>query len=545
MKQPARILIAESEELVARDLTRRLEGLGYVVVASVQRNEEAITVAASQIPDLILMDIALGGNIAGIETARIIRARYGIPVVYVISQTDVQKTLDRAKRTQAVGYIVRPFSETELRSAIDIAMYNNRIEKQLKESERRYRLLAENAADMISIHDPSGVFLYASPACKTIFSYEPEDLLGRPACHFVHPEDVQNRQREWSRTVQNQETRTITYRVRRSNGAYVWVETTHQPVLDPETRAVCEVTAVSRDISERKKAEELLRQAYDACEKRVEERTAELVRMNAQLRQEAESHRKTAHELGAHQVRLEMQNRELQRIRHALEQSRDELAHLYDHAPVGYVALDGGIRVHSANLTACSVLGVERHHLIGKPLLGFAATEEDSQALCSHCSAVLETCAAQSCEIALTRSDGTLLHAILESVAVEDASSDSVFCRTIITDVTERKEAQEAQRRWAQVFQHAEWGVAISDPEAKTLTIMNPAFARMHGYKVHELTGRPLTEVVAPEKHGELEEHVRQAAAKGHHTFEAKDVRKDGTAFPVLVDVTLGQERAR
>jgi PAS domain S-box-containing protein len=536
--QASRILIAEDEETVARDLRHMLEGLGYGVAASVCGAEEAIREAAKQTPDLLLMDIALGGGLQGIETAGIMRARYGIPVVYLLSQLD-ERTLDRAKRTRPLGYLLKPVSERELRSAIEIALYNDRIEKQLEESERRYRFLAENAADMISRHDPEGVFLYASPASKTILGYEPHELVGQPACSFVHPDDVQGRQHAWKLTVKAQECRTVTYRMRRKTGEYVWIETTHKPVLDPVTDALSEVTAVSRNISERKRAENLLMEAYDACEKRVEERTAELVRMNEQLRQEGESHRRTAEALESHRCRLEMQNRELQRIREALEQSRDQLADLYDHSPVSYVALDEQRRIQSANLTTCELLGIERSRLIGRPLQKFAGTEQDKETLSSHCDEVFHMCMPQSCEISLTRSDGTRFHAALESVAVKDVSSDSVCCRTVISDITERKEAQVAQRQWTQVFRHAEWGVAISDPHARTFATVNPAFARMHGYSDDELTGKPVAQVVAADGHDDLEQHVRRAVARGHHTFEGKDVRKDGTVFPVLVDITL------
>ncbi len=535
--KPTRILVV-GDEVVAKDLVLMLERLGYGVVASVEKSEDAIREASTHTPDLILMDIGLESGLDGIEAAEIIRSRHDIPVVYLTSYSD-DDLRERAKRTQPLGFILRPFSEKELRNTIEFALYKHRMEQQLRESEARHRLVAEHAADMISRHDPSGVFLYASPASRLIFGYEPTELVGHPACHFVHPDDVEHRRSAWSKTVKGAQSPTITYRVRRKTGDYVWVETTHSPVLDPETQIVREITAVSRDISERKEAEALLKSAYDELEKRVEERTAQLVRMNEQHRQEMESHKRTAHELQNHQIELELQNEELRRTHQELEESRDKLADLYDFAPVGYVALDSRNYVHGANLTVCASLGVDRASLIGRPLLRFAATERDAHTLHRHCSAVFHSRAPQACEITLTRSDGTRFHAALQSVVVTNVPGDLDVCRTVISDITDRKEAEEAQRKWAQIFQHAEWGVMISDADARSLTMMNPAFARMHGYVVGELTGRPITDLVAPDSRDDLQEHVRSTRVKGHHTFESKDIRKDGSIFPVLVDITL------
>jgi PAS domain S-box-containing protein len=538
MVEATRILIVADDVVVAKDLTIMLERHGYKVVASVGNAEDAIREALAHTPELILMDIGLRSKLDGIDAAEIIRSRSDIPVVYLTSYSD-EDVVDRAKRTQPLGFIAKPFSESELRNTIAIALYKHRVEKQLRESEERHRLLAENAADMISRHDPTGVFLYASPACRHIFGYEPDELVGLPACYFVHPDDVENRRSAWSRTVHGREIRTITYRVRRKTGDYVWVETTHKPILDSAAQTVCEVTAVSRDISERKKAENLLQQAYDELEKRVEERTAQLVRMNEQLIQERDSHKSTAHQLRSHEVELELQNEELRRTRQALEESRDELANLYDFAPVGYVALDPRSYVQGANLTACSMLGVDRRSLIGRPLLRFAASEQDANTLYRHCNTICNSDTAQGCEMILARADGTRFHAALRSVKVKDEPGDLAVYRTVISDITDRKEAEEARRKWAQIFQHAEWGVMVGDPEATSLTMMNPAFARMHGYEVWELTGRPITNVVAPECHDKLQEHLRSATEKGHHTFESKGIRKDGTTFPALVDITM------
>ncbi len=99
-------------------------------------------------------------------------------------------------------------------------------------------------------------------------------------------------------------------------------------------------------------------------------------------------------------------------------------------------------------------------------------------------------------------------------------------------------EREEALHRWAHIFKHAEWGIAIIDSDRGQLDLMNPAFARMYGYTVEELSGRPLVEICTPEEQANWREHLRLAHKQGHHTFETVHVRKDGAAFPVLTDVT-------
>lgn len=105
-------------------------------------------------------------------------------------------------------------------------------------------------------------------------------------------------------------------------------------------------------------------------------------------------------------------------------------------------------------------------------------------------------------------------------------------------DISERKLHIEELQRWHDIFEHAEWGVVIGSPDGSMLELMNPAFARMHGYTVEELTGRPIIDVFAPVGREILAEQIQLAHMKGHHSFESLHLRKDGTVFPVLIDIT-------
>jgi PAS domain S-box-containing protein len=109
---------------------------------------------------------------------------------------------------------------------------------------------------MISKHTPEGVYTYASPACRSLLGYDPEDLVGHDAYEFFHPDDLDAIQETHSSILERPNTYAVCYRIRRKDGSYSWFETTSRTVRDPETDGVLEIIAVSRDVSERKEAEE-------------------------------------------------------------------------------------------------------------------------------------------------------------------------------------------------------------------------------------------------------------------------------------------------
>ncbi|MDQ4062373.1 MAG: PAS domain S-box protein, partial [Actinomycetota bacterium] len=131
-----------------------------------------------------------------------------------------------------------------------------RTEEELKEREELYRLIAANSTDMISKHTPEGVYTYASPACRSLLGYEPEELIGRSAYEFFHPEDLEEIKKAHSLILELPEPYTVSYRVRRKDGSYIWFETSSRTIQTLDTGAVQEIIATSRDITERKRMEE-------------------------------------------------------------------------------------------------------------------------------------------------------------------------------------------------------------------------------------------------------------------------------------------------
>jgi PAS domain S-box-containing protein len=136
-----------------------------------------------------------------------------------------------------------------------------RNEARMRESEERYRLLADNATDMISRLNTLGVFLYVSPACKQQLGYDPEELLGRDVYTFLHPDDVASLRQSNRLLLDRMDIQSITYRFRRRDDSYVWVEATARGLSDPHTGKTNELICISRDITERRSLESQLQQA--------------------------------------------------------------------------------------------------------------------------------------------------------------------------------------------------------------------------------------------------------------------------------------------
>jgi PAS domain S-box-containing protein len=139
---PYRILIVEDEAIVAMNIEERLAGMGYQPAGRAASGEQALADAQIQCPDLVLMDIQLQGTIDGITAAEEMRKRFHIPVIFLTAYSE-DATLDRAKLVQPYGYILKPFDDRELKSAIEIALYKHQAEQEIRRLNRLYNVLSQ------------------------------------------------------------------------------------------------------------------------------------------------------------------------------------------------------------------------------------------------------------------------------------------------------------------------------------------------------------------------------------------------------------------
>ena len=117
-------MIVEDENIVAEDLKQRLESMGYNIVGIASNGKDAIKKCKDTNPDLILMDIILKGNIDGIKTAQNIIKHHNIPHIYLTGNYD-KKIMKKAKTTQPSSYITKPFDDSEIQNAIQMAFIKN------------------------------------------------------------------------------------------------------------------------------------------------------------------------------------------------------------------------------------------------------------------------------------------------------------------------------------------------------------------------------------------------------------------------------------
>lgn len=138
-----KILIVEDELIIAEDMASMLEKMGYEVTGNAMDADEAIDLLNISKPDLILLDINLGGKKDGITLAGEINEKYQVPFIFTTSYTD-GATIERAKKVSPINYLVKPYKPEQLYTAIEIAMFNI-----AKQHEKTAVVSAENEEGLI------------------------------------------------------------------------------------------------------------------------------------------------------------------------------------------------------------------------------------------------------------------------------------------------------------------------------------------------------------------------------------------------------------
>ncbi len=174
-----RILVVEDEVIVADDIRRSLQNMGYDVTSIASSGEIAIKKVEENTPDLVLMDIMLQGKMDGIEAASQIKSRFDIPVVYLTAYSD-EKIMERAKITEPFGYLIKPFRDREVQINIEIALYKNKIERELKESREWFYVTLKSISDAVIATDPKGCVLFMNPTAQSMTGWALEEVQGKP-----------------------------------------------------------------------------------------------------------------------------------------------------------------------------------------------------------------------------------------------------------------------------------------------------------------------------------------------------------------------------
>jgi two-component system, sensor histidine kinase and response regulator len=478
----ARILVVEDEVIVARDIRQQLVELNYEPVGHATRGEEAVSLARSLRPDLVLMDVQLAGAMDGIAAAEQIRSELALPVVF-LTAFGGEEALDRARQTDPFGYILKPFSERELRTVLEIALYRHQTEARLRESEQRLRTVFESEPECVKVLGPGGELLEMNPAGLAMLE---ADCLAEVQAHglanFIEPEHraafaaLHQRVMSGAREV-------MAFEVVGCRGTRRWVETHAAPMRDAAGR-VTRVLGVTRDVTE---------------------------------------HRRAAI---------------------ALQQSNARFRTLVEWTPEAHVVHRNG-RIVYANPAALRLFGASSlEQLSGCPI--GTLIHPDSRELLHERVRDIVAGLQQTplTEAQLLRLNGTVIDVEVQGTLIDFDGEPAVYA--VMHDVTTRKAAEAQLRKLSLAVEQSTQSILITDNHGR-IEYVNQAFERITGYRSADVLGRQPSflgcdsnaEVRSADLFAEV---MRGESWQG----ELMNRRADGTTYPArLTAVPLRQADGR
>lgn len=173
------ILIVEDETVIATDLERTLRRLGYRVLPPVASADEALDSVRTHQPDLVLMDVRIQGDCDGIEAAARIRQAFNLPVVYLTAHGDTA-TLERAKATGPLGFLLKPFRARDLHATVDMALFRHQLERQIAENERWLQTILNSIGDAVVVTDEAAQVRMLNQRAREVMRRTEKESLGRP-----------------------------------------------------------------------------------------------------------------------------------------------------------------------------------------------------------------------------------------------------------------------------------------------------------------------------------------------------------------------------
>ncbi|MHB0958135.1 MAG: PAS domain-containing protein [Pirellulaceae bacterium] len=494
----ATILVVEDEAIVAADLSGKLTRLGYEVVGTAGRGDEAVELTCRLHPQLVLMDISLDGPLDGITAAEAIHSQHDVPVVYLTAHSD-SATLARAKRAGTFGYILKPFDERELSTQIELALYKHQAEEQLREHREWLRVTLTSIGDAVIATNAEGRIIFVNPVAESLTGWSAETASGQPVqdvfrivneqtCQPLE-EPVTSVLRE-GRAVELANHAALLTR----DGRTVPIEDSAAPIRDSVDRVIGAVL-VFHDVTDKRQAEVQLRRSRDELATKVTERTAELAGTVEALRQEV---------------------RERQAAQEVLRVERQRFHSVLDMLPAYVVLLSPDYRVPFANRFFEERFGKSEGRRCYEYL--FNRTEP-----CENCETykVLKTNSPHRWEwsgpdgrhydihdFPFTDADGSpcIVEMGLDTTEVKRAQlALKELNETLERRVAERtEELRASENRYRNLFTSMSEGFAVHEliydadgkPWDYRFLEVNPAFEQATGLKAADLLGRTLREVL-------------------------------------------------
>ncbi|OPY28597.1 MAG: putative diguanylate cyclase [Methanocella sp. PtaU1.Bin125] len=353
----------------------------------------------------------------------------------------------------------------------------------LQESEEKYRSLIENINDMVWETDVEGKCVYASPKTRDVLGYVPEEILGRTAYDFIVPGDA-GRVREFfgQYKARREPLPLIEYRVVRKDGTLAVIETNGVPVFDREGRFKG-YRGVNRDITERKRAENAVRESEEKYRGLVEEISDWICEVDRRF-----------------------------------------------------------ICTYSSP-RAKEVLGYEIGEIIGRSAFDFLPPD-DANRIKAMISRADEAGSEYSFfECSLLRKDGRAIRVEVSGKAVRDSEGGFKCYRATLKDITQRKQAEEALKSsealFRTLFENASTAIIIVDSDTGAVLDSNRNAEQLFGRTRDEMSGMIVTRLHPPGHADDRYSHIARQARQGRIVnSEAEILHKDGRRIPVIINIT-------
>lgn len=188
----AKLLIVEDEPIVARDLQQEIERFGYEVVGLAESADEALVAVEETRPDLVLMDVRIAGRMNGIETARVLRAAYQIPAIFLTSYSD-EITVTRAAREMPYGFLTKPFQSNELRATVQVALHKAKVDAGLRISHRKIAATVDGMHEALLMVSVAGDIEFMNASAERLIGRAREQAGGRHIREFLDLRDMRDR----------------------------------------------------------------------------------------------------------------------------------------------------------------------------------------------------------------------------------------------------------------------------------------------------------------------------------------------------------------
>jgi two-component system, cell cycle sensor histidine kinase and response regulator CckA len=251
------ILIVEDEQLVVLDLEETLRGMNCEVIGVASSWEEAMRAASQRKPDVALLDIRIRGRHDGIETAKMLRDKFQVPVVFLTAHAD-DETVMRAARAEPYGYIVKPFNPQSLRSAVEVALHKHSVETRLRESERWFSTTLGCIGDGVIACDPDERIRFLNGAGARLTGWDKNEARGRPLLEVFRAKSSGDVSSTVARAMRERTPQTIppnTRLIPKDESGERLIEDSASPIIDDRGELLGAVL-VFRDVTEERRLQE-------------------------------------------------------------------------------------------------------------------------------------------------------------------------------------------------------------------------------------------------------------------------------------------------